>query len=362
ESFQHNWENIPDGVHLLTAMAYNRDGSPGQSAVVRLIAGNRDPVFVTDPVLVAAPGPHAHDADASDPDGDTVTYGLAQMPAGMTINAETGLVSWSPDVSQMGDHAVTITAADGFGGVGIQRFVIHVRQILPGNADPVITSAPTGSVFAEQSWRYDADAEDPDGDPPSYRLGTGPTGMTIDPGTGVVSWTPTAEDTGTHSATIFAEDGNGGVCGQQITVVVREPNDPPTAAILSPRESGILRVGDRVGVRVSADDPDGSVTHVDFFAGDSPMGTDDTEPFEAVWIPESVGETVLSAIAHDDDGMAGARETLTVNVLEATPDTEPPFVRCARHDCAIEGERSRDFKSFAGPIGGNRESEATAFP
>ena len=125
---------------------------------------------------------------------------------------------------------------------------------------------------------------------------------------------------------MFAEDGHGGVCGQYVGITVREPNDPPSATIVGPGPNTVIRVGDSVAVRVSAEDPDGSVSRVDIYNGTELVGTADAEPFVTVWIPETVGETALSAIAYDDDGVAGPCEPLTVNVLEALPDTEPPVV------------------------------------
>ena len=41
--------------------------------------------------------------NATDPDaGDTLTYSLTTAPTGMTINATTGLISWTPTKAQVG--------------------------------------------------------------------------------------------------------------------------------------------------------------------------------------------------------------------------------------------------------------------
>jgi hypothetical protein len=47
----------------------------------------------------------------SDADGDTLTYTASGLPAGLTINAATGLISGSPTTP--GIYRVTVTVSDG---------------------------------------------------------------------------------------------------------------------------------------------------------------------------------------------------------------------------------------------------------
>ncbi len=50
---------------------------------------------------------------ASDPDGDGLTYGATGLPAGLTINTATGLISGTLSPASAGSHQVTATASDG---------------------------------------------------------------------------------------------------------------------------------------------------------------------------------------------------------------------------------------------------------
>src|SRR6202040_97471 len=50
---------------------------------------------------------------ASDPDGDPVTYSATGLPAALTINAATGLISGTLTASGAGAYNVTVTASDG---------------------------------------------------------------------------------------------------------------------------------------------------------------------------------------------------------------------------------------------------------
>jgi hypothetical protein len=63
---------------------------------------NRPPFFTSVPfVLAYVNQPYVYDADASDPDADTLTYTLTSSPTNMVINQTNGLITWSPSVSQL---------------------------------------------------------------------------------------------------------------------------------------------------------------------------------------------------------------------------------------------------------------------
>jgi len=73
---------------------------------------NYAPTINSTPITSATVGEeYTYDVDATDLDGDTLTYFLTIKPTGMTINATTGLINWTPTVT--GDYNVTVKASDG---------------------------------------------------------------------------------------------------------------------------------------------------------------------------------------------------------------------------------------------------------
>ena len=71
---------------------------------------------------------------------------------------------------------------------------------------------------------------DPDGDPLTAILGTGPTNGTLALNAdGSFSYTPNAESSGTDSFTYTASDGQGGTDTATVTITVASVNDPPVA-------------------------------------------------------------------------------------------------------------------------------------
>ena len=93
--------------------------------------------------------------------------------------------------------------------------------LLPG-VQPRFTSAPDTTATVGFAYLYAPQVFDPDvGDTFSFRLTEGPPGMSIDPLTGLVRWTPDA--TGAVEVTITVSDSTSLTAEQSFTLTVGEP-------------------------------------------------------------------------------------------------------------------------------------------
>jgi len=104
---------------------------------------------------------------------------------------------------------------------------ICVGTPITTNHPPVITSTPVIEAMAGVLYTYDVEANDEDGDTLTYALTESPDGMTIDSGTGLIEWTPTQDQVGTHAVTVEVDDGNGGTDSQSFTITVKEADLTP---------------------------------------------------------------------------------------------------------------------------------------
>jgi len=66
---------------------------------------------------------------AFDPDGDRLTYTLKQAPEGMTIDPETGVITWLVTPDDEGEHNITVSVKDGHGGEIILPFTTTIGFI-----------------------------------------------------------------------------------------------------------------------------------------------------------------------------------------------------------------------------------------
>jgi len=87
---------------------------------------NSSPVIESDPVTTAKEGAaYTYDVGATDPNGDTLTYSLTTNPTGMTINSNTGVISWTPTAA--GSFDVTVEVSDDSKS-DTQSFTITVEE------------------------------------------------------------------------------------------------------------------------------------------------------------------------------------------------------------------------------------------
>ena len=290
-----------------------RDPSYGiatQAFTVVVNAQNQLPTFNSTPVSTATAGiAYSYDADATDPEGQAIGFTLPVAPAGMTIAASTGLVSWTPAANQVGAQNVTVRATDASGGVGDQAFVVTVAP----NLAPTFSSTPATAATVGQPYSYDADAVDPEGQAVSFSLPVAPVGMTIVAQTGVVSWTPAANQTGARSVTVLATDAFGVEGNQAFSINVAIPAANTQTAASS---SGTSNYGAPFSVSVTVTAPAG---------GGVPTGSvavNGTAPFAA----DSCIATLAASGANSATGSCSITPALPgVRTLVASYAAQPGF-------------------------------------
>ena len=78
---------------------------------------NNAPLITSTPDIAVNSGiNYIYNVEASDVDGDRLSYQLIESPAEMTINQATGLIEWTPTLTQVGSYDIQILVSDGEGG------------------------------------------------------------------------------------------------------------------------------------------------------------------------------------------------------------------------------------------------------
>ena len=104
---------------------------------------NSSPVIESTPITTAKEGvAYTYDVEATDPNGDTLTYSLTVGPTGMTINSTTGVISWTPTEAQIGANEVVVEVSDGSRSA-TQSFTITVGETI---LDSIVVLPPTMSI------------------------------------------------------------------------------------------------------------------------------------------------------------------------------------------------------------------------
>ncbi len=86
--------------------------------IVSAASANTAPAFAGIDILTGvANAPLTYNLMATDADGDSLTFSASGLPAGATLNAATGGLTWTPTVSQVGAFNATATVTDGLQSV-----------------------------------------------------------------------------------------------------------------------------------------------------------------------------------------------------------------------------------------------------
>lgn len=315
---------VPDGgdlgSHVVELQAVDAGGQIAlQRFDLEVLAQlpNQPPYLVSSPDSVARIGsPFTYAAEAVDPEFEPLAWSLPTAPAGMTIDPDTGQVSWTPGAGQAGDADVVVQAADPDGGIASQAFVIRVRAT---NSDPVIDIAPPTLVTFGAFYSLRMLATDADGDDPNWRLLDGPAGMTLHPSLGWLHWTTTDAVPGSYPVSLEVTDGWGGRDELNFTIELLADIQPPTVGIRALRDP-ICRA-EPVAVCVDAAD-DVGLSSITLSISGQPRALDSARCH--LWTPADAGQYAATATATDPSGQtAQANQTLTVADCN---DDEAPVV------------------------------------
>ncbi|MFB8798280.1 MAG: putative Ig domain-containing protein [Microcoleus sp.] len=301
------------------------DGKGGQAlqyVEVELIPPNNPPVFTS-----AAPSkeqPQAgkrfeYRAVAEDADGDNIVYTiLPGAPIGAAINATTGLVTWTPTAGQLGTNSFTVKATDSKGSEAKLEVPLRVIEAIP-NRPPDITSSPRTVARIGNGYFYKLAATDPDGNPITFTLVSKPAGMTVD-AEGLVSWIPTASQTGPIAVSVLASDGFGGSDTQSWTVNVSNSavNRPPSITSTPDTVTNLERV---YRYQLTGTDPEGD--YLLWSLDNAPKGmVIDAKTGSLSWqpTPEQIGEQTIAVRVTDAKGSyVGQEFSLKVTGINTPP-------------------------------------------
>ncbi len=142
------------------------------------------------------------------------SFNATGLPAGLSINTGTGLISGTPTVT--GVFPVTASATN-TAGTGMQALTITINLVAPVVTSSNMTNATSGSPFSFQVTASNL--------PTSFNAVGLPSGLSIDTNTGLITGTPVVAMGGPVMVTVSATNGAG--TGMQ-TLTITVSLNPPT--------------------------------------------------------------------------------------------------------------------------------------
>ncbi len=308
---------LGEGEHLIVARQ-TLDGDTSADSLDRGVIIDTTPPQITTTSLSQATVGVPYSSTITTDDMGGATFSLASPPAGMTIGATSGVLSWTPNSSQAGQFNVTVVATDLAGNASQKTFAL--------DADGPPQFAPIGSqtVVLGSSLSITPSVQSID-TPLTYSLEAGgPADATFDPTTGLFLWTPTATDLpGPYHVTIDVLDAKGqSASSGPISILL---NAPPVFAPVAN-----LNVDEQTPISLPLSISDqGTVTLS--FAGAAPQGAavastgSNTGLF--TWTPSEAqgpGTYTIQVKATDTAGLTVVLPfQITVNEVDTAPVINP---------------------------------------
>jgi hypothetical protein len=332
--FSVTWGNVPAGTYNLTAVATDNGNAATTSGIVSITVGS---------AASTLPNGWTHaDIGATGATGGATfsngTFSVTGAGADVWGTADAAHYAWRslPGDGTIVARVTSIQNVNAWTKAGVmirnsssasaaQAFMLVASSATKGvpyqrrRADGDISVSTSGSQSTAPRWVK------------LVRTGSLITGYESADG---VTWTTVASDTFTMGDTVLVglavsshvSGVNATATFDNVTVTVANPppNVPPTVALTSPANGTSTTAPATLTLTASADDSDGTVAKVDFYAGASLVGTTSAAPYRITWSSVPAGIYSLTSVATDDAGAATTSAACSVTVN--TPANVPPAV------------------------------------
>ena len=254
--------------------------------------------------------------DATDPDGDRLTYSGINLPAGMVLDATTGNIRWTPNIFQAGRYDdILLMASDG----NLSSTETISIDVSNSNQPPVLVPLTAQFIQEDELLSFAVLASDLDGDAITFSSPSLPVGMTLDANTGQMLWQPTFDQAGEYSVIVRASDGFAETSELEIFIDVQNRNCAPLVDVTG----HAVTIGESLRFVIGANDPD-QVSSLLFSAEGLPdFATLDAATGEFQWqpLPNQIGPH--SVTFRVSDGISTRSKAVTLLV---TTESLPPRI------------------------------------
>ncbi|MFC1672340.1 Ig-like domain-containing protein, partial [Planctomycetota bacterium] len=195
-----------EGVYTVTLYVFDEYGNVGSTEVVITVVLNTPPVASDSAVTTNEDEAAAVTLQASDADGDALTYTVVTQPANGALSGTAPELTYTPDENWNGSDSVTFKVTDGMDESGVATVSITVVAV----NDVPVADDKSVDAWVDRGVEVQLSASDVEGDALTYAIVSPPANGAVsglDPTTGTLTYTPDAGYVGNDTFTYVANDG-----------------------------------------------------------------------------------------------------------------------------------------------------------
>ena len=115
---------------------------------------NHAPVITSSPITSITEGNiYTYDVQATDSDGDDLTYSIIDAPGWLHINSNSGIISGTaPQVDSSTDYQVELEVSDGNGGIDTQSYTLKVKNHVSGGTSSGIRVISDSDIYYQNRY------------------------------------------------------------------------------------------------------------------------------------------------------------------------------------------------------------------
>lgn len=314
--------NSKPGTATITLVVWDEDGLADSAQFsVTVVTETRTPIAENLSLSTSEDISLPIELKASDADKNPLTFTITSPPTKGHLSGSPPSLVYIPDSNVSGGDAFTFKARNDSSESAPATVTI---QIVPINDSPSISKVSDQIVQDGQDIgpiRFEV--SDPDTPLENLRLSVSfsapsliRTDSVVIEGSGTTRTLKAASapgKSGVTSVKVSVTDGDLSATAEfQLTVLA--PNQPPTIELVTPVDLSVLDPTTSPVLEAKASDPDGAIQRVDFFAGNTLIGTSTMTPYRFTWRYPTKGQYALTAKAVDDRGTESASASVNIRV------------------------------------------------
>jgi len=195
--------SVSDGQTTASLKPFTVKYTTGKPAVT-----NTAPMIAGSPAAGATVGQaYTFQPSAKDAQGDALAFSIQNKPSWASFSTATGALTGTPSAAGTAG-SITVSVSDGKASASLAAFSIQIAAAASTNHAPTIAGSAKGSLQVGETYAFQPNAADADGDALTFSVQNKPAWSSFDTKTGSLTGSPTAADVGTFSnVSISVSDG-----------------------------------------------------------------------------------------------------------------------------------------------------------